>query len=254
MVTDRQLKTVSDNSRKLAGVAVPEKLGNTVESAVMVPTLVRSREKVEAWLAERREQQALERREGLRRAAELPVRHMTRNESLDRSGPWLEVYERILGQVGSGFLFTLIGGRGTGKTQLAVELALRAIDQNRTARYTTALEMFFATRAGFKDGKTELAGLRQFMAPSFLIVDEVCDRGDTAFEDRILTLLIDRRYRDMKDTILCANEMDDGTDWSPLRQSLGRSIVSRMAETGEVVRCEWSSFRGEPDKEQGPTS
>ena len=247
VITDEQLKRVGNTSRKRAGIVVPEKLGNTVDESWGEQTSAAQERcaQDEAYEVERHRRRKQKRRESLVRAADLPMRHMRQRDELERSGPWTTAFTSILSRIGDGFLIALIGGRGTGKTQMAVELAMQVIGQDQSVLYTTVQEMFFVIRSGFKDGNTELDGLQRLTAPSFLVIDEVCTRGDTPFENRILDLLIDRRYRDMLDTILCANETDDGTDVSPLRESFGRSIVSRMAETGEVVRCEWPSFRGE---------
>ena len=247
VTTDEQLKQVGDNNRKRAGIVGPKKLGSTVDESWGEPARVAQERcaRHEAYEVEQRRREEQERRKALLRAADLPMRHMRQCGELERSDPWTTVYASILSRIEDGFLVVLIGGRGTGKTQMAVELAMQVIGQDQSVLYTTVQEMFFVIRSGFKDGNTELDGLQRLTAPSFLVIDEVCTRGDTPFENRILDLLIDCRYRDMRDTILCANETDDGTDVSPLRESFGRSIVSRMAETGLVVRCEWPSFRSE---------
>lgn len=157
----------------------------------------------------------------------------------------------------------MIGQRGTGKTRLAVSLARRVIlsECDRPPRppsdaaanypppggwrmeqptlYTKAIGYFMSIRESFKPtGPSELEVLDRFRAPRLLIVDEIQERGNSEWEDRMLVHLVDMRYDDQKDTVLIGNLKPE-----ELAASLGTSIVSRIREAGTVMECTWPGFR-----------
>lgn len=155
----------------------------------------------------------------------------------------------------------LVGNRGGGKTRLGIALGRMAIhkflvaDSQRTdrddwpvidpgpsatpVRYTVALGFFLELRSAFGDrDHTERDVLQSYIDPNLIIIDEVQERGNTPWEDRMLTYLIDQRYAAKRDTVLIGNMTPDA-----LAKSLGESIVSRLQECGEIVVCDWPSFR-----------
>lgn len=133
----------------------------------------------------------------------------------------------------------LIGGRGTGKTQIAAQVISTACAMNRTALYTRAMTIFLEMRATFgQEDCSEFEVVERYRAPRLLVIDEMQDRGETAWEDRLLNHILDCRYGDMMDTVLIANFHRDA-----LRKSLGESIADRLRETGGVIECVWKSFR-----------
>ena len=67
------------------------------------------------------------------------------------------------------------------------------------------------------------------------------ERAETQFEDRMISHLIDLRYDAMLDTILISNQAKES-----FADSIGKSAVSRLIETGEVIECNWESFRKKP--------
>ena len=83
--------------------------------------------------------------------------------------------------------------------------------------------------------------LRVSRIDSMLILDEVQERGNTAWEDRILTHILDRRYGAMVPTIIIANLTE-----SALVECLGDSIISRLTETGGVIEIDGPSHRLKP--------
>lgn len=173
-----------------------------------------------------------------------PVRHLLKRrevKNLYAPGPWRDCLEKIsVHLVKSGALITLLGTRGGGKTQLAVELMFHVTAKRRRARYVTAMEIFLEVKAAYrKDSKeTEEMVVDSFCKPQLLVIDEVHERGETGWEDRILTHIIDKRYRSMLDTILIAN-----LERNEFVASMGKSVVSRLNETGGIITCNWPSFR-----------
>lgn len=158
-----------------------------------------------------------------------------------RGDGWHKKLEEVAARLGSGFLIAFIGGRGPGKTQMAVELIKLAAAGGIRPKYTTAMEFFIAVKGAYRDDvgtPSEALVIKQFSGPGLLVVDEIQERGATAWEDRLLTHLVDVRYREMRDTILIGN-----LDRETLRSEVGPSIVSRLIETGGVVEFNWPSFR-----------
>lgn len=136
-------------------------------------------------------------------------------------------------------LILLHGDRGTGKTQLAADLCWFQISVGGTAQYTTAADMFRQIRESFRDGgEGESACIRRFAAPRLLVIDEAHERGHTDFEDRTLVSIIDKRYGDMRHTLIVTNEKPEKA-----AQTLGPSVWSRMNETGGLVHANWTNYR-----------
>lgn len=157
----------------------------------------------------------------------------------EKSRRWNEEKNKIKTKFQSGFLIGLLGEWGTGKTQMAGCLIQDACSRQMTSLYVKTREFFFRIREAYKkDGPTELTALKEFIDPAFLVMDEIGERGETPWEDRTLIYLIDKRYEEMKDTLLVSNQ-----DEKEFFISVGLSIKSRMSETGGIIECAWESFR-----------
>lgn len=152
---------------------------------------------------------------------------------------WRDLFGRARGRVGAGGILALIGPRGTGKTRLACEIVR---DRAPTkAHYTTAMGLFLRIRATFRKGaaESEQDVVDEIARVRLLVLDEVQERGNTEWEDRILTHIIDRRYGAMRPTILIANLTREN-----LEDSIGESIADRIREDGGVLVMNGSSHRG----------
>jgi hypothetical protein len=169
----------------------------------------------------------------------IPRRHSGFVPLKDTSPAWWSKAESLYGKIGSGFMVALLGPRGTGKTQMAVGAMLLANRADMTTRYTKAIEIFLTIRATYsKTDVCELDAINSFVEPRLLVIDEIQMRGETAFEDRMLAYLIDKRYDAMADTIMIGNLTPD-----VMASTLDPSIVDRLCETGGVIECNWGSFR-----------
>lgn len=193
--------------------------------------------------------------------AGIPRRHS--ETDVGRDGPWADACRQVNGLLGTGCIAALVGPRGTGKTRMAVSLARQVIvaELERPARpvsdedakhppeggwrtekpvvYAKAMTMFMGIREAYKsEGPTESEVIAAYASPRLLIIDEIQERGNSEWEDRILVHLVDTRYDAMKDTVLIGNLMPE-----TLAASLGMSIVSRIREVGTVIECAWGSFR-----------
>lgn len=186
-----------------------------------------------------------ERQQALWLRSNIPERHKANMR--DESGApaeWKRRRDYLFLRIASGLLVGLIGNRGTGKTQLAVSLGVASIAVDRSVLYVKAMDIFLWLRHNMADSSksSQLEAMTQFLAPDLLIIDELGERGETAFEDQMLVYLCDKRYdTGRKDTILIANMTPQ-----VFRESAGPSISDRLVECGGLISCEWPSIRRNP--------
>ena len=150
---------------------------------------------------------------------------------------WIDSFAAAKDRVAKNGIVVLYGRRGSGKTRMAAELAVVVGD----SRYRTAMRFFLEVRSTFRKGseRSEMDVIDELATADLLILDEIQERGETPFEDRLLTHVIDARYAAMKPTILIANLTK-----AELAESLGKSIVDRARENGKSIEFNWSSYRG----------
>jgi DNA replication protein DnaC len=144
-----------------------------------------------------------------------------------------------------GSLYAFIGPRGTGKTRLAIEVMRDVAPEE--GQYVTAMELFLRLRASFrKDSReSEMDITSEYKRAKFLIIDEIQERGESQWEDRILTHVIDARYAAMRATIIIGNLTKKS-----LRGSLSESIIDRLRENGGVLEMTGESFRAKLNSEK----
>ena len=176
---------------------------------------------------------------GLIDKSNAPLRQL-QNRKLVREGKWAETERKLVDRLCTGFLAAMIGGRWTGKTQLAVELIRMCCLSQRRARYCTATEFFMDIKATYKQASTESERdvVEQYVRPQLLVIDEIGKRGETEWEDRLLFELIDRRYRGMRDTLLISNQ-----DRKTFVEAIGPALARRMDETGGIIEANWKGFK-----------
>lgn len=146
--------------------------------------------------------------------------------------------------IDAGGTTAIIGPRGTGKTQIATWAAWMCLAAKKVPShgfineipcvYGTALEIFIHLRADQHNPES----VKKYVRPKVLVIDEIQERGETAFEDRMLTHIIDKRYGSKLATILIGNLAPD-----KITGSLGLSIVDRIRETGGLIVLDGKSYR-----------
>ena len=167
----------------------------------------------------------------------LPKRHSSATIEFD--GEWGSTYHKLLKSLTTGFLCALVGTRGNGKTQIGVQLIKANANRLKTSRFCCATEFFMDIKATYgKVDKSEKDVIKDYLKPDLLVIDEIGQRSDTEWENRLLFHLINQRYEDSKDTLIIAN-----LEPEQLMSALGPSIASRMNETGGIINCTWPSFR-----------
>lgn len=165
--------------------------------------------------------------------------------SLSKHAKWLTQYKQAMHMLSNNGVVALLGPRGTGKTQLAVEIIRRFCansmpDKPMSCVYTVADELFPHIRSSYDSaGKlTEHAAVAKYFRPKLLVIDELQEIKGSGFELQKLTLIVDKRYGALKPTILIAN-----LEPKEFYDRVGSSIQSRMDEGGGHLEFLWPSFR-----------
>lgn len=183
-----------------------------------------------------------------------PDRHRSNTEL--SGDEWQEAYRKALEIAESGGIIVCYGRRGTGKTQIAVEIARNAKlphsekpqnqwtfqsrPEHRPALYVKAMEIFIDLKNSFQrpGAPSEKQVIEKLAAAAFLVIDEAHVRGETKYEDDKLTHIIDKRYDAMRPTMLITN-----LQRKEFAAQLSPSILSRIEESGGGIECNWESFR-----------
>ena len=174
----------------------------------------------------------------------IPLRHNCEPTDLllRQAGPWLDAFNaaKLKMETAKGATLALVGWRGNGKTQMAVELIKLRCQHLKSARFVTAVEFFMHVKRSYKPDweESEIDVLAQFRKYSLLVIDEIGKCGETEWQNTLLFELLNRRYNSMKDTILICNRTKE-----EFEAMIGPSLASRMNEGGGILVCDWPSFR-----------
>lgn len=202
---------------------------------------------------------AIRRSESMRRAftlSGLPARHIEQSKAgLIRHIDWTTALDKVIRVILHDGLVALIGSPGSGKTQIAVEVAkahLRAASHIRPIRYEVLADAFALCREAYGPAakRTEMDVIREFTSPQLLILDEIDKSAGSDSEQRLLHRILDKRYRSLLPTLLIGNV--DGPDG--LQQILDGfkgdgigPLFDRLRQTGGVVTAFGFNFRGNVD-------
>lgn len=169
-----------------------------------------------------------------------PRRHSLFDLKQGQKGKWAQKLAVLEGMAGKGYLAALVGIRGNGKTQMAVELMKHATRNLRTAHFFTAMEFFETVKTTYRQTslESEQAVIKRFRKPALLVVDEIGKRSENDWENNLLFGILNGRYNDLTDTVLIDNRTKQ-----EFVSTIGASLASRISETGGIIECDWPSFR-----------
>ena len=110
----------------------------------------------------------------------------------------------------------------------------------KLVRYTTALDLVRAVRDTWRrdSDRSELQLLNYLERLDLLVIDEIGMQYGTDGEQTILFDVLDRRYREVRPTILLTNQ-----DKAGFKQFVGERTFDRLAETCRWVAFDWESYR-----------
>lgn len=138
----------------------------------------------------------------------------------------------------------LSGKPGTGKSHLAAAI-LKAILRDGI-RYVTCLDMIRTVRETWRrdSERTESELLGYLESLDLLVIDEVGMQYGTDGEQTILFDVLDRRYRELKATVLITNQDKDG-----FKGFVGERTYDRLRETSKWIAFDWPSYRPQARRE-----
>jgi DNA replication protein DnaC len=193
-----------------------------------------------------------EQRNRVLRLAGLPARHVEQHRAgLNDQADWnlaLAKVSRILTRDG---LCALIGSPGSGKTQIAVEAAIaivKAASVVRPVRYEVLSDAYATVREAYGPAATrsEISVIRDYTSVGLLILDEIDKAAHTPAEQRLLHRIIDKRYRELRPTLLIGN-VDNPEKLAELLDGFAGEgigpLYDRLRQTGGVVEAFGWSFR-----------
>lgn len=184
-------------------------------------------------------------------ASGCPELHRTRLiDPRGRNPDWDAAYEWARKHIANGGVIALIGDRGTGKTQIGVELIRRAclsLYPPEPSLYVRAADLYSALRDDMRSKEAcEGRSIARWVKPKNLIIDEAHERNaNSDFEPRVMNNILDKRYGEIHGTAFIANVNGD-TDKEQaqaFRNLVGETIFDRLSETGGIYCCNWKSFR-----------
>lgn len=153
----------------------------------------------------------------------------------------------ITDSLDDGRTLILCGNPGTGKTHLACAIGGAAVRAHRSVLFVGLSELidrvFGAWRSRPSSGASSRAGaggdpLEALASVDLLIIDEIGSAAGSDAEKRLLFQIVNRRYENVRSTILISNLRPDA-----LVKALGERTVDRFRETGEIVAFTWRSYR-----------
>lgn len=146
-------------------------------------------------------------------------------------------------KAGTGLIFS--GLPGTGKSHLAASV-LQSIMPAHCGMYVTCMGMIRAIRGTWrKDSESsESEVLKTLCTVPLLVLDEIGVQYGTDGEQTIIFDVLDRRYRDMKPTILLTNQAKQG-----FKEYIGERSFDRLVETSRWVAFDWDSYRATARRE-----
>ena len=133
-----------------------------------------------------------------------------------------------------------VGKVGTGKTHLAIGIALSIMQQQRSALFVTVQRLIRRVKDSWHTKEeTESQVVNVFASPDLLVLDEVGVQFGSEFEKQVLFDVLNTRYENRKPSILLSNIPKE-----QLSDYLGERVTDRLRETGgKVIGFDWDSYR-----------
>jgi len=150
--------------------------------------------------------------------------------------------------VDTGRSILLVGTPGTSKTHMACGIANIVLDSGRSAKYTTFAKLVSDVQGAmrFRSEVTANDVFAAYLAPDFLIIDEIGAGATKVGEAAMLATVLDERYSHRKPVCLASNLRPPGgdDDETSVVSRLGAPMIDRLREGGgALLPCAWTSIR-----------
>lgn len=152
---------------------------------------------------------------------------------------YAEQFDRVM-ETGRSAIFC--GKPGTGKTHLAIGIALHVMTKGKCAMFTTVQRMMRKVKDTFRKDATESESdvIDLLVYPDLLIIDEIGVQFGSDFEKNLMFDILNERYENRKPTLLLSN-----LTVPEVKVFLGDRIYDRLKEDcGQCVSFDWKSHRG----------
>lgn len=127
------------------------------------------------------------------------------------------------------------GGVGTGKTML-VQAMIQSLE---FGLYVRAIDISRNVRSTYSDRNiSEIEAIKEFVNAKLLVIDEVGVQSQSESESLLITDIIDRRYAEMRPTVLCSN-LDEGE----MKNVLGERAWDRLKHNCFICPITGNSLR-----------
>ena len=146
-------------------------------------------------------------------------------------------FDEVL-QTGRSCIF--VGKPGTGKTHLAIGIALSIMQQQQSALFVTVQRLIRRVKDSWHTKEeTESEVIDAYASPDLLILDEVGVQFGSEFEKQVLFDVLNERYEKLKPSILLSNIPSE-----QLSDYLGERVTDRLRENGgALIGFNWDSYR-----------
>lgn len=134
----------------------------------------------------------------------------------------------------------LAGLPGTGKTHLAAAACLALIDKH-WVHYTTCMGLIRMVRDTWRrDSERSEKDVLKLLGEriDLLVIDEIGVQYGTDGEQTILFEVLDRRYAEMRPTLLLTNQDKGG-----FKSFIGERVADRLTQTHSWLAFDWPSYR-----------
>ena len=158
-------------------------------------------------------------------------------KALAFSKEYAENFDQVM-KAGRSAIF--VGKPGTGKTHLAIGIALEIIKQQRSPVFVTVQRLIRRVKDSWHTkNETESEVVDVFASPDLLILDEVGVQFGSEFEKQMLFDVLNERYEKLKPSILLSNIPRE-----QLSDYLGERVTDRLRENGgKMIGFDWDSYR-----------
>ena len=158
-------------------------------------------------------------------------------KALDFAKEYAANFDQVM-QTGRCAIF--VGKPGTGKTHLAIGIALEIIQQKRSPLFVTVQRLIRRVKDSWSThNETETEVVDAFASPDLLILDEIGVQFGSEFEKQMLFDVLNERYEKRKPAILLSNIPRE-----QLADYLGERVTDRLREDGgKMIGFDWDSYR-----------